>query len=188
MFERIKKLTLAQFLIGTIAVILCGGTILGYILAEDGKVGLGIKADEFSNKFNQTAQSLGLSYNLPDINIQKGKKEDEFRQGYIKSMMFLGTVYKNGNIKEVTFYYNGIDEEYDQKAMDVLRILITTISPDLTASQRDDLLKILNITGDFINMKGGTTPFKPVVINGKRYLATSTDQDGFYFTISNASE
>ena len=144
---------------------------------------IGLKPDEFKNKWNSDAASLNMSdFKISKINVENGQVQDTFRFQFNDSHGLMGTVNKtDGSIRDVMIIAAGQGLSNPKTASNVILswgLLIQATNPDLSASERGNILRDVGAMGDNMNL---TEANKSTVRGNIKYHLQSSKTLGIWF-------
>lgn len=151
---------------------------------------IGLKPNEFKDKWNSSATSLNMSdFKISKINVENGPAQDTFRYQFNDSHGLLGTVNKaDGSIRDVMIIAAGQGLSNPKTASNVILswgLLIHTTNQDLSASERGNILRDVGAMGDNANLAEAD---KSTVRGNVKYHLQSSKTLGIWFGASDVND
>lgn len=149
---------------------------------------LGMTPEQFREKFNFTLHSLDIDSISPlsEFDIKKGSVFDSFQVLFSKDVAMIGTVTKDGQLREVTFIM-GKTDQYEQAMHDLL--IVSGISAKVVSPEDDKagntVVKL--ITEALKNIEKEDNSHSKIIGNVK-YYAMANVNTGLWVGISPAED
>lgn len=148
---------------------------------------IGLKPDEFKDRFNQAATEFDSDLRITDLNVDEGSVQDTFQYMLTSHLGLIGSINKqDGSIRSVTILGQG--DGTAQSGLNIITsmgILIAAVNPEISPNKRGDILRELKIVGDnvdILNLDSET------VCNGKKYFVNSSKEIGIMFGVQDAND
>lgn len=156
-------------------------------VADEVPGSLGMTPEKFRQEFNRAAKELEFPYSINKINIQNGSAQDVFQYMFTDHLGLTASVNKkDGTVRDMLVMGQG--DGSLQSGVDIILamgVLIETTNPNLSPTERGNILKDLGIIGDNVDVSDldGKT-----IRNGIKYTVTSSPQLGIMLSASDAND
>lgn len=156
-------------------------------VADEVPGSLGMTPEKFKQEFNRAAKELEFPYRINKITVKNGSVQDVFQYMFTDHLGLTASVNKkDGTVRDVLILGQG--DGSLKSGVDIILamgVLIETTNPDLSPTERGNILNDLGVMGDNVdvnNLDGKT------IRNGIKYTITSSPQLGIMFSAGDANE
>lgn len=148
---------------------------------------LSLNPNEFKTRFNKASQEFESDLKISNLKVETGTVQNTFQYMLTDRLALLGTVNKaDGSIRDISMLGQG--DGTVKSGMNILTtmgILIASIDPEISPSERGDILKDLGVMGDNVDIYNVDNK---TIRNGRRYWINSSKEIGIMFGVSDANE